>query len=118
MKIKLLLIDEEEMGNGWGFMKRIKGWWDTDYLEHAATSMPKLRDNASRFKREPEIKNLLLVRKRSEVDHHHEYKQREQKDQNMVQEFEVTQDDEQETETAVTDVNADVNNEQRLRKEK
>ena len=35
----------------------------------------------------------------------------------MVQEYEVTQDDKQETETVVTDINDDVNNEQRLRKE-
>ena len=30
--------------------------------------MQKLRDNAARFKKEPEIKNLILVRKRQEID--------------------------------------------------
>ena len=111
MKIKLLLIDKEEREKGRGFMRRIKEQWDTYYPKHATAYMQKLTDNASQFKKKPEITNLLLVRKRNQVDHHQKYKQREWGDQDMVQEYEVTQDDE----TAVTDVNDDVDNEQRLR---
>ena len=50
-------------------MKRVKKRWDLEYPEYANTCMQKLRDNASRFKlREPEVKNLMLVRTRNGVD--------------------------------------------------
>ena len=63
MKIRLIHIDKEEKG----FMERVKGRWDAE-LECGSTSMQKLRDNAARFKKESEIKNLILVRKRQEID--------------------------------------------------
>ena len=48
-------------------MKRVKERWDAE-SECGTTSMQKLRDNAARFKKESEIKNLILVRKRQEID--------------------------------------------------
>ena len=67
MKIRLIQINEEERKEGRGFMKRVKERWDAE-SECGRTSMQKLRDNAARFKKEPEIKNLILVRKRQEID--------------------------------------------------
>ena len=62
MKIRLIHIYEEERKKGRGFMKRVKERWDAE-SECGTTSMQKLRDNATRFKKEPEMKNLILVRK-------------------------------------------------------
>ena len=64
MKIKLLKIDNEERSKGRGFMKRVKERWD---FEQASVSMHNLRNNASRFQKEPEIRNLILVRNRNEI---------------------------------------------------
>ena len=36
-------------------------------LEQASVSMYNLRNNASRFQKEPEIRNLILVRNRNEI---------------------------------------------------
>ena len=47
-------------------MKRVKERWDAE-SECGTTSMKNLRDNAA-LKKEPEIKNLILVRKRQEID--------------------------------------------------
>ena len=49
--------------NGRGFMKQVKEKWDDKQPEYATTSMQKLRDNSSRFKKDVEIMNLGLVRK-------------------------------------------------------
>ena len=62
MKIRLIHIYEEERKKGRGFMKRVKERWDAE-SECGTTSMQKLRDNATRFMKEPEMKNLILVRK-------------------------------------------------------
>ena len=67
MKIRLIHIDKEERKKGRGFMKRVKERWNA-LSECGTTSMQKLRDNAAHFKKEPEIKNLILVRKRQEID--------------------------------------------------
>ena len=64
IKIRLIHIDKEERKKGREFMKRVKGRWDEE-SECGTTSM---RDYAARFKKEPEIKNLILVRKRQEID--------------------------------------------------
>ena len=68
MKILLVTLDEEERAKGRGFMKRIKERWDMKYSEYQAASWQKLRDNVARFKKEPEIRNLILVRQRQEVE--------------------------------------------------
>ena len=67
MKITLLQIDEEERAKGRGFMKRVKEKWDMKYPEHQSASCQKLRDNATRFKKDPELKNLVLVRQRETI---------------------------------------------------
>ena len=67
MKITLIQIEEEERKKGRGFMKRVKERLDAE-SECGTTSMQKLRDNAAQFKKEPEIKNLIFVRKRQEID--------------------------------------------------
>ena len=67
MKISLIITDEEERHKGRRFMKRVKERWDTKHPEHATASMQKLRDNASRLKKDHEIMNLMLVRKRTEI---------------------------------------------------
>ena len=72
MKISLIIIDEEQRYKGSRFMKRVKERWDAKHPEHATASMQKLRDNASRFKKDHEIMNLMLVRKRTEVNRQNE----------------------------------------------
>ena len=68
MKVKLVEIDTEERQKGRGFMSRVKSRWDVEYPTYAATmGAQRLRDNASRFRKEKEISNLVLVRKRSPV---------------------------------------------------
>ncbi len=52
---------------GRGFIKRVKEKWDVKYPEYQSASWQKLRDNAARFKKEQEIKNFILVRRREEV---------------------------------------------------
>ena len=66
MKINLVIMDEEERAKGRGFMKRVKERWDQKYPEYQQASWQKLRDNAARFKKEPELISLILVRKREE----------------------------------------------------
>ena len=68
MKVNLLLIDEEEWKNGKGFMRRMKDRWDAMYPTLRSASKQKLRDNASRFKQEKEITDLILVRKRQQAE--------------------------------------------------
>ena len=67
MKIVLVMLDEDERAKGRGFMKRVKDRWDMKYPEHESASWQELKDNAARFKKDPEIKNLILVRRREEV---------------------------------------------------
>jgi len=67
MKVTLIKIDEEERRKGRGFMKRVKARWDMKFPEYESASWQKLRDNAARFKKDPEIKNLILVRQREEI---------------------------------------------------
>ena len=67
MKIKLIMIDEEERVKGRGFMKRVKERWEVEYPEYSEASWQKLRDNAARFKKEKEIRKLMLVRQREEI---------------------------------------------------
>ena len=68
MKIKLVKIDDEDQSKGRGFMKRVKERWDFEFLELASVSMHNLRNNAPRFQKEPEIRNLILVRDRNKID--------------------------------------------------
>ena len=68
MKVHLTVIDQEEWQKGRGFMGRVKERWDTKYPEYKRVSMQQLRDNASRFKMEKEIINLILVRRRKEIE--------------------------------------------------
>ena len=69
MKVKLVEIDTEERQKRRGIMSRVKDRWDLEFPRYAGTmGAQKLRDNASRFKIEKEISNLVLVRKRSPVD--------------------------------------------------
>ena len=53
--------------------KELKIWyleleiWYLEFPEQASVSMYYLRNNASRFKKEPEIRKLILVRNRNEI---------------------------------------------------
>ena len=60
MKVTLTFLDNEELAKGRGFMKTFKTQWDQYYPEHRDASWQKLRDNAARFKKEPEFMNLIL----------------------------------------------------------
>ena len=62
MKIVLVTLDQEERAKGRGFMKRVKDRWDAKYPEYQSTSWQKLRDNAARFKKDPQLKDIMLVR--------------------------------------------------------
>ena len=68
MKIKLVKIDDEERSKGKGFMKRVKETWDLELPEQASVSIQNLRNNASRFQKQPQIRNLILVRNTDEAD--------------------------------------------------
>ena len=67
MKIKLIMIDEEERVKGGGFIKRVKERWEVEYLVYSEASWQELRDNAARFKKEKEIRKLMLVRQCEEI---------------------------------------------------
>ena len=67
MKIVPVMLDEDDHVEGRGFMKRVKDRWDMKYPERKSAIWQKLKDNAARFKKDPEIKNLTLVRRREEV---------------------------------------------------
>ena len=49
-------------------MKRVKERRDLEFPEQISVSMHNLRNNASRFRKESEIRNLILVRNRNETD--------------------------------------------------
>ena len=65
-KINLVVMDNEERSKGRGFMKRVKERWDQRYPEYSSASWQKLRDNSPRFKKEPDVMNLITVRQREE----------------------------------------------------
>ena len=68
MKIKLVKIDDEERSKARRFMKRVKERWDLEFPEQASFCIHNLRNNASRSQKEPEIRNLILVRNKNEID--------------------------------------------------
>ena len=49
-------------------MESVKERWDLEFPEQASVSMHNIRNNASRFQKEPEIRNLILVRNRNKID--------------------------------------------------
>ena len=63
-KVRLVEIDTEERERGLGFMKRVGDRWEQEFGERLKDQ--KLRDNAARFKKEKQIANFVLVRKRNE----------------------------------------------------
>ena len=67
MKIVLVMLDKDERAKGRRFMKRDKDRWDMKYPEHESASCQKLKSNAARFKKDSETKNLILVRRKEEV---------------------------------------------------
>ena len=81
MKINVLIMDQEEGAKGRDFMKRVKESWDQKYLEYQQASWQKLRDNAARFKKEPELMSLILVRQREEQPQDQEQQQEEKEEQ-------------------------------------
>ena len=68
MNKKLVKIDDEEQSKHRGLMTRVKERWDLKFPEQPSFSMHNLRNNASRFQKELEIRNLILVRNRNEID--------------------------------------------------
>ena len=54
-------------------MKRVKDRWDVKYPEHESAIWQKLRNNATRFIKDPEIKNLILARRKKEVQEEESY---------------------------------------------
>ena len=81
MKIDVVTIDKEERTKGRGFMKRLKERWDQKYPEYQHASWQKLRDNAARFKKEPELINLILVQNSKEKPQDLEEQQEEEEEQ-------------------------------------
>ena len=61
MKIVLVTLDQEERAKRRGFMKRVKDRWDAKYPEYQSASWQKLHDNAARFKKDPQLKDIMLV---------------------------------------------------------
>lgn len=48
-------------------MKRVKERWDQYYPKYWDASWQKLRGNAARFKKKSEVINLMLVRRKKEI---------------------------------------------------
>ena len=67
-KTKLVKIDDEEQSKGRGFMKRVKERRDLQFPKKSSVSIHKLINNASRFQKEPRIRNLILVRNRNKLN--------------------------------------------------
>ena len=66
-KIELLEIEQEERNKGRKFMERVKKRWTEIYPTSGLTSQ-NLRDNAARFKKDKKLANLMLVRKRQNLN--------------------------------------------------
>ena len=81
MKIDVAIMNKEERAKGRGFIKRVKERWDQKYPEYQQASWEKLRDNAARFKKEPELMNLILVWQREEQPQDQEQRQEEEEGQ-------------------------------------
>ena len=58
-KMRLVEIDTEERGKGYGFMNRMKSRWDEEFPEKMQYSKQNLRDNARRFRDDRELSILL-----------------------------------------------------------
>ena len=93
MKIDLVTIDKEERARGRGFMKRVKGRWDQKYPEYQQASWQKLRDNAARFKKAPELMSLILVQQREEQPQEMEQPQDQEQQQQQGEEGDEEQID-------------------------
>ena len=91
MEIDVVTMDKEERAKGSGFMKRVKERWDQKYPEYQQASWQKLRDNAARFKKEPELMNLILVRRREEQPQDQEQQQEEEEEQIDFERINVNQ---------------------------
>jgi len=64
MKARLIEMEKQAREEGRGFMARLKARWDQEFEQFNHLDAQCLRDNASRFGKEPSIVNLLLVRQR------------------------------------------------------
>ena len=95
MKIELVTLDQEERAKGRGFMKRVKDRWDAKYPEYQSVSWQKLRDNAARFKKDPELKDIMFVRQREQIQRG-EIKNNEAEDRNIDEPGMRNDEDEQE----------------------
>ena len=80
MKIDVIIMDMGERAKGRGFTKRLKERWHQKYPKYQQASWQKLRDNATRFKKEPALINLIIVRMREEQPQDQE-QQEEEKEQ-------------------------------------
>lgn len=69
-------------------MKRVKERWDKYYPEYQDASWQKLCDNAARFKKKPEVMNLILVGIRNETQ-----QEETRHEEDMPEENHVTRND-------------------------
>ena len=83
MKIDVVIMDKEDRTKGRGFMERVKERWDQKYSEYQQASWQRLRDNAGRFNKEPELMNLILVQKREEKPQDREQQQEEEEEHRL-----------------------------------
>ena len=65
------------------------------YPEYQSASWQKLRDNAARFKKDPELKDLILVRQREEIQRAETEMRNEEEEHNVDQPGEECNGDEQ-----------------------
>ena len=49
-------------------MKRVKARWDLEFPEQTHIRIYNLTNNASPFQKQPEIRNLILMRNRNKID--------------------------------------------------
>ena len=67
IKVTLIIFNHEQRAEGIRFMKRVKERCDQYYPDYRDASWQELRDNAARFKKEPEVMNSILLRRRNEM---------------------------------------------------
>ena len=64
MKVELVSLARQAIEGGCGYMSRLKDAWDQKFKELKYINVQYLRDYAARFKKEPEVQAVLLIRER------------------------------------------------------
>ena len=83
LKVSLIELETEARVLGKGHMMKLKEMWDERYPEYRNITAQSLRDNKGRFKKDPVLQNLILVR-RQEMQEEREGQVQQQQARNPV----------------------------------